>query len=150
IGLLAAAPLAFRAPASHAQAIEWSMATEYPATSMSGEGLRFFAETVARESGGRLSVKLLVDAAGGKSAELPTAVRDGRVTGGDAFVGGLGRIDPLFLLSSLPFVAATNDEARRLYDAARAAYALRLAQEKQRLLFATPWPPSGVWARKPV
>jgi TRAP-type C4-dicarboxylate transport system substrate-binding protein len=151
IQLLAAAPLALRAPRSSAQAVEWSMATEYPASSMSGEGLRFFAETLARESGGRLIAKPSFDtAAGVKSAEMPAAVRDGRVVGGDAFAGALGRLDPIFLLSSLPFVAATNNEARRLYEAARVAYAQRLAREKQRLLFATPWPPTGVWARKPI
>ena len=150
IRLLAAAPLALQASTAWAQAVEWSMATEYPASSMSGEGLRFFAETLARESGGRLAVKLSVDTAGVKSADMPAAVRDGGVTGGDAFAGGLGRLDPIFLLSSLPFVAATNSDARRLYEAARSAYARRLAQEKQLLLFATPWPPTGVWAKKPI
>jgi len=151
IRLLAAAPLALRVSTSRAQAVEWSMATEYPASSMSGEGLRFFAEALAKESGGRLVARPSFDAAAGvKSADMPAAVRDGRVMGGDAFAGGLGRLDPIFLLSSLPFVAATNSDARRLYDAARTTYARRLAQEQQILLFATPWPPTGVWAKKPV
>lgn len=147
MGLLAATTLPIRA--SRARDTTWSMATEYPATSMSGEGLRFFADALARESNGRVTVNLSFDAAV-KSADVPAAIRDGRVTGADAFAGGLGRLDPLFLLSSLPFLAATNADAHRLYTAARVAYAERLAQEGQVLLFATPWPPSGLWAKKPI
>ncbi|HKU99447.1 MAG TPA: TRAP transporter substrate-binding protein [Vineibacter sp.] len=147
LGLLAASALPVRI--SRAQSIDWPMVTEYPATSMSGEGLRLFAEAVARESGDRITLRPSFDA-GLKSADAPAAVRDGRVAAADAFAGGLGRLDPLFLLSSLPFLAATNDDARRLYAAARTAYTKRLAQEGQILLFATPWPPSGLWAKKPI
>jgi TRAP-type C4-dicarboxylate transport system substrate-binding protein len=139
------------APSARAQAVEWSMATEYPATSMPGEGLRFFAEAVARESAGRITIKPAFDAALGiKSAEMIAAVRDGRIAAGDAFAGALGKIDPLFLVSSLPFLAATTADAGKLYEAARPLYARRLSTERQRLLYATPWPPSGLWAKKPV
>lgn len=138
------------APPTMAQTA-WTMATEYPASSMPGEGLRSFAENLTRESGGRIVVTPSFDAAAGvKSADMVAAVRDGKLTAGDAFAGAMGKVDPLFLLSSLPFLAATNDDARKLYDRARPAYVKRLAAEKQRLLYATPWPPSGIWAKKPV
>lgn len=151
ICLLGAVLLLLPAPALHAQAIEWQMATEYPATSMPGEGLRFFAEALARESGGRIILKTSFDSALGiKSAEMIAAVRDGRITAGDAFAGALGKVDPLFLVSSLPFLTPTNADARTLYEAARPLYVKRLAVERQRLLYATPWPPSGLWAKKPV
>jgi len=44
----------------------------------------------------------------------------------------------------------TNADAAKLYEAARPLYVKRLAAERQRLLYATPWPPSGLWAKKPV
>jgi len=139
------------AAALRAQVIEWQMATEYPSTSMPGEGLRFFAEAVARESGGRIVLKTSFDSALGiKSAEMIAAVRDGRIAVGDAFAGALGKVDPFFLVSSLPFVTPTNADARTLYEAARPLYAKRLAAERQRLLYVTPWPPSGLWAKKPI
>ena len=148
---LAAAPLALHVGPIHAQTSDWSMATEYPANSMPGEGLRRFAEMLARESGGRIEAKPSFDAAAGfKSADMVAAVRDGKLAVGDAFSGALGKVDPLFLLPSLPFVSVTNDDARRLYVAARSAYAARLLKERQRLLYATPWPPTGLWARKPI
>jgi TRAP-type C4-dicarboxylate transport system substrate-binding protein len=149
--LLAAAPMALAARRTVAQGIAWSMATEYPSTTVSGEGIAFFADRMAKESSGRITIAPSYDAPGGlKSAAIVAAIRDGRLAAGDTFAGALGRIDPLFLLSSLPFVATSPAEARRLLDAARGLYAARFASEKQRLIYATPWPASGLWAKKPI
>jgi TRAP-type C4-dicarboxylate transport system substrate-binding protein len=150
--LLRVVAVALCLPASLVSAqISWTMATEYPATSMPGEGLRFFSDALARESGGRITVTPRFDASSGiKSADMVAAIRDGQVTAGDAFAGAMGKTDPLFLLSSLPFLAATNEEARKLTQVARPAYAKRLASENQRLLYTTPWPPSGIWAKKAI
>jgi TRAP-type C4-dicarboxylate transport system substrate-binding protein len=65
-------------------------------------------------------------------------------------MGALGDKDPAFLLPSLPFLAVTGEQARLLFDVARAAYERRLAKHNQRLLYPSPWPPAGLWARKPV
>ncbi len=134
-----------------AQPREWTLATEYPATSMVGEGLQHFAETIGRTSGGRIAAKPSFDAAlGVKSAGMPAAVASGKITVGDAFGGGLGALHPVFLLPSLPFLATSTDEARRLYDAARPTYEQVFADKGQKLLYATPWPASGIWAKKPI
>ena len=55
--LLGLVMLLLPAAVLHAQAVEWQMATEYPSNSMPGEGLRFFADTLSRESGGRIILK---------------------------------------------------------------------------------------------
>ena len=131
-----------------AQSTVWSMPTEYPATTVSGEGIVFFADRLAKESSGRLAIAPAYDAPGGlKSAVIVAAIRDGRFAAGNSFAGALGRIDPLFALSSLPFVATGPAEAHRLLDAARGLYTNRFARDKQRLLYATPWPASGLWAK---
>jgi TRAP-type transport system periplasmic protein len=91
------------------------MATEYPATTVSGQGIAFFADRLAKESSGKLAIAPAYDAPDGlKSADIVAAIRDGRLAAGCAFAGALGRIDPAFLLSSLPFVATGQAEARRL------------------------------------
>src|SRR5260370_38018253 len=149
--LLAAAPMALAARRTVAQGMAWSMATEYPATTVSGEGIAFFADRLAKESSGRMTIAPSYDAPGGlKSADIVAAIRDGQLAAGDSFAGALGRIDPLFLLSSLPFVAPGPAQARRLLDAARGPYANRCARHQQRLLYATPWPATGLWAKKPI
>jgi TRAP-type C4-dicarboxylate transport system substrate-binding protein len=149
--LAAALPFALAAHRVAAQGAVWTMATEYPADTVSGDGIAFFAARLAEESGRRLTILPSHDAAFGlKSAEIVGAVRDGRLAAGCAFGGTLGDMDPLFLLSSLPFVATSAEEARRLLDKAVGLYARRFAREGQRLLYAAPWPPSGLWAKKPI
>ncbi len=127
----------------------WRAATEYPATAMPGEGLATFARLLAERSPVRVVPRY--DAPDGlRSATIPAAVQSGRLEVGDAFAGSLAGLDPVFQLSSLPFVATTQDQARRLYVAARPAYERAFAARGQRLLYATPWPATGIWSRNPL
>jgi TRAP-type C4-dicarboxylate transport system substrate-binding protein len=124
----------------------WIAATEYPAGAMPAEGLVRLAEAAMP-----LQVTPRFDAPEGvRSVAMPRAVAEGRFAIGDAFAGALGGLDPIFLLSSLPFLATTAGEARRLLEAARPAYAQALTRQGVTLLHATPWPPTGLWSRRPV
>ena len=143
--------LAFAGSTVHAQTVEWVIPTEYPASAMPGEGIKVFADAVAAGTGGQLAPKPSFDAALGlKSADMIKAVQSGRVAAADAFAGALGNDHPIFLLSSLPFLATTIAEARQLYDTAKPAYEKTLAGFGQKLLFSTPWPASGIWAKKAI
>lgn len=129
----------------------WRIATEYPANAMPGEGIAAFAEAATRLAGGALTVQAAFDAPDGlRSAGMLDALAAGRIEAADAFTGAMGGQDPLFLLSSLPFLTASAEDARKLYDAARPAYAEALGRRGATLLYATPWPPSGLWTRRPV
>jgi TRAP-type C4-dicarboxylate transport system substrate-binding protein len=148
---LLAGVLVLASVAAHAQTAEWVIPTEYPATSMPGEGVKVFADAVAAETRGQIVVKPSFDAALGlKSADMIKAVQEGRVIAADAFAGALAKDHQVFLLSSLPFLATTIAEARQLYDVARPTYEKTLAGFGQKLLFSTPWPASGIWAKKPI
>jgi TRAP-type C4-dicarboxylate transport system substrate-binding protein len=136
--------------AGQAQTI-WTMPTEYPATSMPGEGLAAFAAAIAQRSGGRLTIRPSYDAALGlKSAQIPAAVAAGKAEAGDAFGGAMLKEGAAFGLPSLPFVATSVDEARRLADIARPLYAKSLDALGLRLLYVTPWPPTGIWSKTPL
>ena len=111
----AAAPVAAQAPA-----IRWSMANEYPATSIQGETDARFAREVSERSGGRIQIAHQYDAASG------------------------------FRSKDMPFLATTAEQAQALAEVARVAYEQVLARHAQRLLFLSPWPPAGLWARAPV
>jgi TRAP-type C4-dicarboxylate transport system substrate-binding protein len=124
-----------------AQTASWSMATEYPATTVSGQGIAFFADRLAKESSGKLAIAPAYDAPCGlKSADIVAAIRDGRLAAGCAFAGALGRIDPAFLLSSLPFVATSQADARRLLDAAGLAVFAAAGARPANLAFADVMP----------
>ena len=125
-----------------------TLANEYPATSLPGEGDTAFATRIAALTSGRIEIRTVFDAKSGfKSADQLVAVRDGKIDLGDSFAGALGTHDALFLLSSLPFLTTGEDDAKRLYDLARPQYEAALGRFNQKLLFATPWPPSGIWAK---
>ena len=129
----------------------WRGATEYPATAMPGEGLTTFARLLEERSSGTVRLRPAFDGPDGlRSATIPMAVQVGRLEVGDAFAGSLSAIDPIFQLSSLPFLATNENEAWRLYKAAKGAYQRVFAARGQRLMYATPWPASGIWSREPL
>ena len=134
-----------------AQPLVWALAEEYPASSIPGEGDAAFAALVRDKTAGHIVVEAKFNAAlGYRSKQTLDAVATGAVPLGDMYAGALGEAEPDFLLSSLPFLAVTIEQARRLYDAARPVYEAALARHDQKLLFASPWPPSGIWAKHPV
>jgi TRAP-type C4-dicarboxylate transport system substrate-binding protein len=143
---LAAAPLDRPAAAE-----VWDLANEYNATSIHAEGDVFFAEQLKERSGGAIEiVQHFGGALGYKSLDQFDAVADGAIPLADTYVGPLGGIDPMFLLPSLPFLAKTAAEARVLYEVARPYYDEIFANSNQKLLYSSPWPPSGIWAKRPV
>src|SRR5437867_9781600 len=145
------AALVFAASPAAAQTITWQMANEYPATSIHGEGDQFFARELWERSGGRIVITHSFDASlGYRSKDLLQAVARGAVVVGDMYVGALGDVHPIFLLPSLPFLAVTPEQARLLADVARPEYERVLARQNHKLLYQSPWPPAGIWARKPV
>ncbi len=153
MGLLSLPPIAAVAETSKVSAdnpqVVWRMPSEYPPSTMPGEGLAAFARLAAERSGGRLAVVPSFDATAGlRSAAMIGAVEAGTVEAADAFTGPLAAVDPVFALSSLPFLATSIEDARALAAIARPAYARALAAHGQRLLYVTPWAPSGIWSRQ--
>jgi TRAP-type C4-dicarboxylate transport system substrate-binding protein len=149
VRLFLAALLAAAAPAlAHDHGEEWTLANEYPATSLPGEGDELFAKLVRDRTQGHVSIVTMPDAKlGYKSREQLKAVAEGRTAMADSFGGALGEDEAIFAFSSLPFIAADAREARAFYDAARPAYESAFARHNQKLLYTTPWPPSGLWTR---
>jgi TRAP-type C4-dicarboxylate transport system substrate-binding protein len=142
-------PLSIALPAG-AQAA-WTIATEYPATAMPGEGIAFFADAANRQGGGALAITPAPNAPQGlRQAAYPAAVADGRFQAACAFTGALANETPLFGLSALPFLTGSAADAARLLAAARPAYAATLQARGLALLYATPWPPSGIWSRTAI
>jgi hypothetical protein len=77
---LAATPLALATRRTSAQGAVWSMATEYPATTMSGEAIAFFTDRMAKEGSGKITITPAYDATHGlKSAGIVAAIRDGQL-----------------------------------------------------------------------
>jgi TRAP-type C4-dicarboxylate transport system substrate-binding protein len=148
--MLAGALLLLYPGAVQAQAV-WDMPTEYPQSAMPGLGVTTFAKHLAELSAGKIQIRPSFDASAGiRSAGMLAAIAEGRVQAGDAFAGALEGEDAIFALPSLPFLVTSIADARRLADLARPFLTAALQNRGQRLLYLTPWPPSGIWSKVPL
>ncbi|NNE22777.1 MAG: TRAP transporter substrate-binding protein DctP, partial [Rhizobiales bacterium] len=104
-GLMA---LSFATVMANAAEINWDMANEYNDTSIHAEGDKVFAKALEENSGGKIKITHHFGGSiGFKSKDQLDAVGDGALPIADTYVGPLGGINPMFLLPSLPFQAAT-------------------------------------------
>lgn len=137
------------APAAAQTTLE--LINEYPASSITGEADAFFADAVKSRTGGGIVIRLLPNAESKlRTHEQLKAVTEGRFAMATSFGGALAAESPVFLMSSLPFVTPTTRDQRALYEAARTQYEVLFAERKQKLLYAVPWPASGIWSAAPL
>ncbi|MBE7638386.1 C4-dicarboxylate ABC transporter substrate-binding protein [Sneathiella sp. P13V-1] len=137
---------------SSASAMEkWNLANAYGAKTLHVEGNQVFADELKDASMGVIEVTVHAGGSlGYKSVDHFDAVSDGAVEIADTPGGFLGGIDPLMTLSSLPFLVKTVEEAKILKDIAFPEYEKVFEKAGQKLLYASPWPASGIWAKMPV
>lgn len=134
-----------------AQEVKWDMANEYADSSIHGQAQTVFANVAKEESGGTIDItNHFGGSIGYKSKEHFDAVGDGALPIANTSMGQVAGIEPMFLLSSLPFLVGSADDAKLLWEVARPAYEDVFARNNQVLLYASPWPPAGVWAKKPI
>jgi TRAP-type C4-dicarboxylate transport system substrate-binding protein len=138
-------------PAPAIAQVQWKMATEYPASNISGVGLATFGKLLASNTQGSVTtVNGFDNEMKTSSGEMLRAAQDRRIDGGDAFAGPLEASDPIFGLSSLPFVVQSVDVAREVSTRARPLYERALAARGLKLLYMTIWPPTGIWSDQPL
>lgn len=134
-----------------AQEISWDLANEYGQSSIMGVGDEAFIKAVDELSGGTIKITAHYDGSiGYKSVDQFDAVGDGAIQIADTVMGAVAGIEPMFLLSSLPFIAGSDADAKLLWEVGRPHYEEVFAKHNQVLLWATPWPPSGIWANSPI
>lgn len=149
--LSAAFSLVALSGAALAQSHSWDLANEYGESTIMGQADKVFIEAVNEASGGDIRITGHYGGSiGYKSVDQFDAVGDGALDMADTITTSLSGIEPLFLLSSLPFVANTNADAKLLWEVARPHYEAVFEKHNQVLLWATPWPPSGIWAKAPI
>ncbi|UTW00089.1 TRAP transporter substrate-binding protein [Marinomonas rhizomae] len=148
--LLAASIALSQAPFA-LSAAKFDFSNEYNATSIHAEGDKYFIDQVTRLSKGDVDITLHTGGSlGFKSADNFYAVADNAIQIADTLAGSMAGINPIFLLSSLPFIVENEDQAELLYQIAKPYYQKVFAQNGQILLYASPWPASGIWSQKPV
>lgn len=134
-----------------AQPIKWDMSMEDRANSLPGEGATAFANDVKERTGGSLIITVHHGGAlGFKNKDHLNALKDNVLPLAQSLAGTFSGQEPLFLLSSLPFLARNLDEAKTLYEISRTRYEEAFARHGQKLLYSSPFPPTGIWAKTPI
>jgi TRAP-type C4-dicarboxylate transport system substrate-binding protein len=127
------------------------MATEYPESNISGVGLSTLGKLVFSKTNGSVRTENEFDNQMKiSSGEMPRAAQDHRIDGCDAFAGPLESTDPIFGLSSLPFVVQSIDTAKAEAARARPLYERALSTRGLKLLYITVWPATGIWSEQPL
>ena len=138
-------------PAQAPAQTKWDLTNEYGFNSFIGVGNQEFADVLKARSGGEVLVTPHFGGAlGFKSKDVLDVVGRGAVPMGDAAVGFWIGIDPIFQLSLLPFLVSDTQEAFALYQIAKPYYSRVLLKNNQYLLYSVPWPPNGIWSKKPI
>ncbi|WP_243028848.1 TRAP transporter substrate-binding protein [Thermus albus] len=133
-----------------AQAQTWNMATPYPPANFHTQNIQQFVKEVEEATGGRLKITVHPGGSLFPHPQILPAVRNGQVQMGEVLMSLLANENPLFNLDSIPFVATSYEEARRLYQAQRPEVEKWLAQRGVVFLYAVPWPPQGLYTKRPV
>ncbi|MBQ0749054.1 MAG: TRAP transporter substrate-binding protein [Roseovarius sp.] len=126
------------------------MPTPYGDSVFHTQNIMEFAKDVATATNGELTIT--VHSAGSLYAhpEIRDSVRRGLAPIGEILMSQLANEDAVFGVDSVPFLAASYDDAKKLWDASRDEVTARLAEQGLTLLFAVPWPGQSLYLTEEV
>jgi TRAP-type C4-dicarboxylate transport system substrate-binding protein len=138
--------LAFGFPA--AAQTKWNLPAAYPADNPHTVNLNAFAKDVNDLTGGKLQITVHAGASLFKAPEIKRAVMTGQAQMGEVLISIHENEDPLFGIDVIPFVATSYPQSYKLWQASKPAIEKKLAAQGLMLLFAVPWGPQGIYAKK--
>jgi len=129
---------------------KWNLPAAYPPDNFHTENLNAFAKDVADSTGGKLQITVHGNASLFKAPEIKRAVQTGQAQAGEVLMSLHENEDPIYGLDVVPFLATSFDQAKKLWDVQKPAVEKKLASQGLMLLFAVPWPPQGIFAKKDI
>lgn len=129
---------------------KWDLPAAYPATNFHSVTLTEFANDVDKATGGKLKITVHAGASLFKAPEIKRAVQGGQAQIGEILLANFANEWPIYAADGLPFLADSYDEAMKLYKAQKPLLEKKLASEGMMLLYSVPWPPQGIYTKKPI
>jgi len=145
--LLAAFAAAVATQSASAQT-KWNLPAAYPADNPHSENLALFAKDVAAATGDKLQITVHPAASLFKAPDIKRAVQTGQAQIGEVLISLHENEDPVFGVDVVPFLATSFAESRKLWLASKPVIEKKLASQGLMLLFAAPWAPQGIYAKK--
>lgn len=128
--------------------VKWDMPTAYSSTNFHTENIKQFAKDVDAASGGKLKITVHDSASLFKATEIKRAVQSGQAEIGEILLSNFVNEDPIFGLDTIPFVATSYVDGKKLRDAGKPALDARFAKQGMKLLYSSPWPLNGIYSVK--
>ena len=129
---------------------KWDLPSAYPATNYHTENLVQFANDVDKATGGRMKITVHANASLFKAPEIKRAVQGGQAQMGEVLLVNFQNEWQLYGVDGLPFLADSYADSMKLYKASRPALERKLAEQGIMLLYTVPWPPQGIYVKKPI
>jgi TRAP-type transport system periplasmic protein len=129
---------------------KWDLPAAYPAANFHTENLVQFAGDVDKATGGKLKITVHANASLFKAPEIKRAVQGGQAQMGEILLANFQNEWQIFGTDGLPFLADSYDGSMKLYKAQRPALEKKLGEQGMLLLYAVPWPPQGIYVKKPI
>ncbi len=129
---------------------KWDLPSGYGVNTFQVQNLQWFGEEVDKATGGKLKIVVHANASLFKANEIKRAVQGAQAPVGEFILSGASNDHPIYGVDSIPFLATSYADARRLQDASRPALERVLTGQGLKLLYAVPWPPQSLYSSKPV
>ena len=128
----------------------WDLASAYPTTNFHTENLLQFAADVEKATAGKLKITVHANASLFKAPEIKRSVQGGQAQAGEVLLVNFENENPLYGIDGIPFLASSYAESKKLYEASKKTLDSTLGKQGMMLLYTVPWPPQGVYSKKPL
>src|SRR6478609_720135 len=129
---------------------KWNLPAAYPSDNPHSENLALFAKDVAAATNNKLQITVHPAASLFKAPEIKRAVQTGQAQIGEVLISLHENEDPILGVDVIPFLATSYPEAKKLWEASKPLIAKKLDAQGLMLLFAVPWAPQGIYAKKDI
>ena len=147
---MAFAALALAAAQPAVAQTKWNLPGAYPASNYHSETMVWFAEEVKKATAGKLEITVHPGASLFKAPEIKRAVATGQAQMGEVLISIHENEYAVFGIDSIPFLTGSIQDSRKLWEAAKGHIAGKLDSQGIRLLYASPWPNQGLYAKKDI
>ena len=133
-----------------AAATSWTMVSGYPEESFLTKNIRQFIAEVEKETKGELKIDLRSNDTLIKHDAIKRAVQAGQVPIGEIRLGVYGNESPMYILDSLPNIAANYEEATLLMEAGKPFFDKLFGKNGMRIITYVAWPGQGFYTKTPA
>lgn len=129
---------------------KWDMPTPYGDGNFHTKNVVQFTQDVAKATAGKLTITVHSNGSLIKHPEIKSSIRRGVAPIGEVLISNHQNESPIYGVDSVPFLATSYADARKLYAAQKPFLEKKLAEEGLVLLFSVPWPSQGIYAKKEI